>query len=204
VSGAGAVWRRRSGWLLAAGLFLVANAGFFFWYRGTGRLRQEGLESRRATLAAQVTEAEREAERLQGQSARLSRVSAALEEFYSKRIGTERATLAATVNEIHAILTRASISPTQIGYQTTPLPKLGLAEMQAAFSFAADYQKFKHLLDLFETGSRWIVVREISLARDGDVPDSVQIRMTVATYFAHEGTGRDARPVAASAPRSRS
>ena len=209
MSGAGAVWRRRSAWLFAAGFFLVANAIFFFWYRGTGRLRQEGLESRRASLTAQVNDAEREAERLQGQSARLSRVSAALDEFYGKRIGTERATLAATVDEIHDILKRAGIAPTQISYQTKPLPKLDLSEMLAAFSFAADYQKFKHLLDLFETGPRWIVVREIALARDGEVPDSVQVRMAIATYFAGEGSGRDGRPVAAggvasAAPRSRS
>jgi hypothetical protein len=209
VSGASTAWRRRSGWLAAAGLFLAANAVFFFWYRGTGRLRQEGLESRRVALAAQVSEAESEAERLQGQSARLSRVSAALEEFYGKRIGTQRSTLAATVDEIHAILKRAGIAPSQIGYQTTALPKLDLSEMIASFSFAADYQKFKRLLDLFETGPRWIVVKEISLARDDDVPGSVQVRMTIATYFAGEGSQRDGRAdsaggVASAAPRSRS
>lgn len=206
MSGAGAVWRRRSGWLLAAGLFLASNATFFFWYRGTGRIRQEGLEARRVALASQVSSAEREAERLEAQSQRLSRVSAAIEEFYGKRVGTERSTLAAVVEEIHGTLKSAGIAPAEISYQSKTLTKLDLSELNAGFSFAADYQKFKRLLQLFETGPRWIVVREISLARNPEVPGSVQVRMAVATYFADEtAAGRSAPvPAARPAPRTRS
>ncbi len=204
MSGVGPVWRRRSGWLLAAGFFLAANAAFFFWYRGTGQLRQDGLEARRAALSAHVGASEREAERLETQSQRLSRVSAAITEFYGKRIGTERATLAAVVEEIHATLKRAGIAPAEISYQGRPLPKLGLSEMNASFSFAADYQKFKGLLQLFETGPRWIVVREISVVRNPDVPGSVQARMALATYFAdEEAEARRAAPLAAAKPASR-
>jgi hypothetical protein len=59
------------------------------------------------------------------------------------------------------------------------------------------------LLDAFETGPRWIVVREISLARNADVPGSVQARMSIATYFADEESGRSARPAPpAAAPRA--
>jgi len=203
VRGAGAVWRRRAGWLAAAGLFLAANAAFFFWYRGTGRTRQEALESRRAELASEVTAAEREAQRLEGQRVRLSQVSAAIEEFYGRRIGTRRATLASIVEEIHATLKRVGIAPSDIGYNLKPVGKLPLLEMDAAFGFAADYQKFKRLLDAFETGPRWIVVREISLARNADVPGSVQARMSIATYFADEESGGAARPAPpATAPRT--
>lgn len=197
--GAGAVWRRRAGWLLAAGLFLAANAGFFFWYRGTGQTRQEALEGRRAALSAEVGAAEREAQRLEGQRRRLSLVSAAVEEFYGRRIGTRRATLASIVEEIHATLKRVGIAPSEIGYTLKPMTKLQLLEMDAGFTFAADYQKFKRLLDAFENGPRWIVVREVSLARDADVPGSVQARLTVATYFAEEEADRGARPAAPAA-----
>lgn len=211
MKGALAVWRRRAAWLAASGFFLAGNAGVFFWYRATGQTRQDALEARRVSLSGEVSAAEREAERLEGQRRRLSQVSAAIEDFYGKRVGTQRATLAPIVDEIHGILKRAGISPTEIGYAVKAVPKLSLEEMQAGFSFAADYQKFKRLLEAFETGPRWLVVREISLARNPEVPGSVQVRMVIATYFARdeaERAGSDA-PLAAqgaspASPRSRS
>ena len=179
-------WRRRSAWLLAAALFLAANVSFFFWYRGSGTRRQESLEARRASLASDVATAEHEAGRLADQNKRLSQVSRAIEEFYGRRVGSQRATQAAVVDEIHAILKKAGVAPSQISYTVSPVAKLPLSQMTAAFSYAADYKKFKHLLDLFETGPRWIVVREISIARNGDVPGAIQARTVVATYFSEE------------------
>ena len=46
------VWRRRAGIVAAAGVILLANLGFFLWYRSTARLRADGLERERAALAA--------------------------------------------------------------------------------------------------------------------------------------------------------
>jgi len=181
-----AIWRRRAGLLAAAVLFLAANGAFFLWYRGTAESRQEALEARRTALAAEATSAEREAARLDGQSRRLSQVSAAIGDFYGKRIGTQRATLAAIVDEIHATLKRVGIAPAQIAYTIAPMKGLPLSQMTAGFTFAADYQKFKRLLEAFETGSRWIVVREIALQGAPETPGSISARLTVATYFSEE------------------
>jgi hypothetical protein len=205
----GAVWRRRAGWLAGAAVFLGVNAAFFFWYRGTSQGRQDALEARRVALAAEVSASERDAEKLSAQEERLSRVSAAIEEFYGRRIGTRRATLAAIVDQIHDILKGAGIAPSEIGYTIKPLPKLPLSEMGAGFSFGADYRKVKRLLDAFETGPRWIVVREIGIARDDNAPGTVQVRMAIATYFADEEGERPDLPASrasapAAAPRSRS
>jgi hypothetical protein len=193
-----------------AALFLAANAAFFFWYRGTSQGRQAALESRRVALAAEVAAAEKDAEKLAAQHQRLSRVSAAIEEFYGRRIGTRRATLASIVDEIHDILKGAGISTSEIGYSIRPMAKLPLSEMGASFSFAADYRKVKRLLDAFETGPKWIVVREIGIARDDNAPGTVQVRMAVATYFVDEPGERPDLPSqaaaapAAAAPRRRS
>ncbi|MGH9368434.1 MAG: hypothetical protein ACRD3M_12250 [Thermoanaerobaculia bacterium] len=208
MSRAGAVWRRRAGWLAGAALFLAGNAAFLFWYRGTSQSRQEALETRRVALASEVSAAEREAERLEAQRERLSRANAAIEEFYGRRIGTRRATLAVIVDQIHVTLNGAGIAPSEIGYVIKPLANLPISEMGASFSFAADYRKLKRLLDAFETGPRWIVVREIGIARDEEVPGSVQVRMAIATYFADEAEERPdlpaARGAAPAAQRSRS
>ena len=71
MSGVFEAWRRRSAWLLAAGIFLAANGAFFFWYRGTGRDRQEALEARRLSLEGTIAAAEKNTTQLKGQSNRL-------------------------------------------------------------------------------------------------------------------------------------
>jgi hypothetical protein len=202
VSGVLETWRRRSAWLLAAGIFLAANGAFFFWYRGTGRDRQEALEARRVALEGEVASAEKDAAHLEGQSRRLSQVSAAIQEFYGKRVGTRRATLAPIVDEIHATLKRAGIAPGQISYGIKAMKKLPLSDMTASFSFVADYARFKRLLDYFETGPRWIVVRDIGISRQTDVPGAVQVRMDVGTYFveAPEEAPAPHAPVTGSVP----
>jgi Tfp pilus assembly protein PilO len=179
-------WRRRSGWLLAVTLLLGVNASFFFWYRGSGEKRQEALEARRAALASEVSAAEREAEKSSDQSRRLSQVSQAIEEFYGRRIGSQRATQAEVVDEIHSLLKKAGVAPSQIGYTLEPVAKLPLSRMTATFSFAADYRRLKKLLEAIETGSRWIVVREVSVARNSETPGAVEVHMAIATYFAGE------------------
>lgn len=196
----GGIWRRRAPLLAACALFLAANLGFFFWYRGTMRDRDLSLEARRAALASEVEAAETEAEALASQARRLSAVSAAIEEFYGRRVGTRRQTLAPIVSELHAILNRVGIAPRDIAYSTTPVKDLPLTRMAIRFGFEAQYSTFKRLLQAFEGGRRWIVVREVALSRDPEVPGGVQVRVALATYFSREdedpGASRSAQEMA--------
>ena len=177
------VWVRRAGWLAVAGILLVANVGFFFWYRETARDRRQALDSRRAGLEKDVQSREAEARKLGADRARLSEVRSALDEFYGRRIGTERETLASVVDEVHAILKKVGVSPAQIGYARAIAENPGLTQMIISFGFKGDYNKFKQLLDVFQTSRKWLAVRDVGLSRDQDSPGSVQVRITVVTYF---------------------
>jgi len=195
MKGSRSVWARRAGLLAACGVFFVANLAFYFAYGSTTRTREAALENRRAALEQEVSSAEAEAARLSGQRERLARVSSAIEEFYGRRVGPRRETLAPVVNEIHDVFRRAGVSPTQISYTTAPVADLPLSQMLIAFGFRGDYATFKRLLRLFETNRRWLIVRETALSRDGEVPGSVEVRMVVATYFsgAEESVGEGRR-----------
>lgn len=182
----GEIWARRAGLLAVSALFLIGNLVFFFAYGTNTRAREEAIEGRRRTLEQQVTTAEAESGRLAAQRDRLAQVSSALEEFYGRRIGPRRDTLAPVVGEVHAVLRRAGISPAQISYQTGPVRELPLAEMIITFGFRSDYARFKRLLQLFETNRRWIIVREAGLARDPGSPGLVEVRLMLATYFSGE------------------
>ncbi len=177
------VWARRTGLLAASALLLIGNLVFGVWYRGTARDRQEGLEGRRSRLEKEVAEAESEAAKVSGQRDRLSQVSSAITDFYTNRVGPRRETLAQIVEELHTVLQRVGVNPSQISYNMATVGGLPLTRMEIGFSFRNDYGKFKQLVAAFETDRRWIVVKDIGLSRDTDVPGGVQVRMRLATYF---------------------
>jgi Tfp pilus assembly protein PilO len=188
------IWARRAGLLVFSALALLSNLGFFLWYRATVADRQKALESQKTAMAKDVAEAEKEASRLAVQRDRLSQVSSAVSEFYASRIGPRRESLAPMVAEIHDVLVKAGVNPSQISYATLPLADLPLVEMTISFSFKKDYSKFKQLVAAFESDPRWIVVRDVGLSRDPDVPGGVSVHLRLVTYFASPEASPIAHP----------
>jgi Tfp pilus assembly protein PilO len=179
-----AAWRRRLPILVAAFLFAAANLAFFVVYRSGAQSRREALDARRTSLGRSVAEAEADANRLTAQKDRLSGVSDAIEEFYGRRIGTQRETLAGVVDDLHAALKRAGVATNQISYSTISDKSLPLVAMRISFPVRCDYARFKRLLREFETGRRWIAVRSVTIGRDTEQPGAVQVQFDLATYFA--------------------
>jgi Tfp pilus assembly protein PilO len=181
---------------VAAGLFAAANLAFFLTYRSTFQERRGGLEARRDDLKRSVHAQEMEARRLEAQRDRLNGVSTAIDEFYGRRIGTQRETLAAVVDDLHAALKEAGVTTSQISYTTAAVEKLPLTQMRVGFSIRCDYGRFKRLLELFDAGPRWLVVRGVGISRDNEVPGSVQVQLELVTYFSERpGPAEPARPV---------
>jgi Tfp pilus assembly protein PilO len=193
-------WRRRLPLLAAAALFAFGNLVFFLSYRSTFHDRRIALEARRDDLKRSVEAREAEAARLAGQRERLNGVSTAIEEFYGKRIGPQRESLAAIVAEVHNVLQGAGVSTAQIAYTTTGMQKLPLTQMRIVFSVRCDYARFKRLLRAFETDKRWIAVRSVSINRDNDQPGSVQVQLELATYFRESDASPPAPQKSAGAP----
>ena len=183
-----AVWRRRALIVSLSGAFLAGNLAFFLWYRSTARLRAGGLELERSALAADTAAKEKEAARLQGQRDRIVQVSQAVQEFYGKRVGRRRESLAPIVDEMHDVFRKTGVFPLQISYATRSVESLALTEMLVSFGYSTDYPTFKKLLAAIEGDRHWIVVRQVGVTRDATTPSAVQMRMVLATYFsADEG-----------------
>jgi hypothetical protein len=180
------IWKQRLGLLIVAALFLIANIGFLVGARSITAARRAALEQERAALTSDVAAREAEAAKLQGESNRLAQVSTVMDEFYGKRVGSRRETLAPIVEEIHAVLQKNQVSPVAISYATSSLKSLPLSQMVVAFNFDSDYPRFKRLLASIETDRRWIVVRDVGLSRLTETPGQVQAHMVLATYFADE------------------
>ena len=154
---------RRLWLVVAAVLFAGGNLAFFLAYREGSQTRRAALEARRDALKQSVQSAEAEASRVAAQKDRLGGVSAAMEEFYGNRIGTERESLAPVVDEIHTILKDIGVSVPQITYSTAAMPKLPLSQLRITFSIRCDYPRFKRLLHAFETSKKWIVVKAVAI-----------------------------------------
>lgn len=182
------VWRQRAGLIAASGLFLIANAAFLIGFRSITAKQAQGLEDRRAALTREVAASEAEAAKLASERDRLAKVSSVIEEFYGRRVGSRKETLAPLVEEIHSVMRRIGVAPKSISYSIMAVSKLPLSQMVIAFAFQSDYARFKRLLSAFEANRRWIVVREIGLTRDGETPGEVQVRMNLATYFTTDDT----------------
>ena len=180
------IWARRAGLLAAAGILLIGNLGFFVWYRGTARDRKEALEQRRAALERQVQTKEQEAKKLSADRQRLSEVRLALDKFYNKSVGLRRDSLAGFVDELHAVLKRVGVSPSQIAYSTSLVQDPPVTQMLVSFNLKADYGRFKQLVEAFQTDRKWIAIRDIGLSRDAEVPGGVQVHLSLATYFSGE------------------
>lgn len=180
------LWRQRVGLLTASGLFLLANAAFLIGFRSITAAQAQGLEERRSALTRDVTAREAEAAKLVSERDRLAEVSTVIEEFYGRRVGSRRETLAPIVEEIHEVMRKVGVAPKSIGYTIASVASLPLSQMTIGFSFESDYARFKRLLYAFEANRRWIVVKDISLSRDSETPGEVQVRLTLATYFTNE------------------
>ncbi len=180
------IWRRKAGLLIVAGVFFAANLGFLLGSRSITSARRQALEDRRTALTREVAAREAEAAKLGGQRDRLAQVSSVIDEFYGRRVGSRRETLAPIVEEVHSVLEKVGVSPVAISYNTNRLTNLPLSQMLIGFHFGSDYARFKKLLAAFEGNRRWIIVREVSLSRNAEVPGEVAVRIILATYFSGE------------------
>ena len=145
------IWRQRAGLLVVAGIFFAANLAFLLGSRSITAARRQALEERQTTLSRDVASREAEAAKLGGQRDRLAQVSSVIDEFYGRRVGSRRETLAPIVEEVHAVMQKVGVSTTAISYSTTPLKTLPLWQMLIGFHFDSDYARFKRLLLLKES-----------------------------------------------------
>lgn len=180
------LWRERA-WLIApAVLFFLGNLAYFLGGRAVDSSRADALRRARTSALSRRDSAQQAIAKANADAARVETVRRAEEEFFGNRIGNLNDTIAATVAEIHRVCRSANVAPHQIGYGIAERKNVPLTEMSISFSVAGDYATLRRLLQGFENDPRWMVVRQVSLGRQGETVASGSIRLSLATYF-YEG-----------------
>ncbi len=177
------IWRERIWVAGPAALFFLANFAFFLGSRAVDASREAALRRDLSAARQRFTAAEQSVRQAGTEQGHIEDVRKAAEEFYGKQIGTVDQTMARTVAEIHEVCRQANVRAHQIGYATQKMSKVPLVEMNVDFSVDGDYATLRRLLRGFEEDPRWLVVRQVQLARKGETVGEGNVHLQVATYF---------------------
>lgn len=184
------LWRERA-WLIApALLFFLGNFAYFLGGRAVDSSRGEALSRERRNAQSRLDAALQAEKKAASDTERVESVRRAEEEFFGNRIGNLNDTIAATVADIHRICRSANVSPHQIAYGVSDQKNVPLTAMGISFGVSGNYATLRRLLQDFENDTRWIVVRQVQLAREGETAASGNIHLILATYF-YEGSVPD-------------
>jgi Cu/Ag efflux protein CusF len=181
------VWRERI-WIVGpAVVFFLANFGFFLGSRAVDASREEGLKKDLAAARARFAASEEGVRKAGTEQSHIENVRKAAEEFYGNQIGTVDETMSRTVAEIHQVCRKSGVQAHQITYSAKPMARVPLIEMTVTFAVDGDYATLRRLLFGFEQDPRWLVVRQVQLARKGETVGEGNIHLEVATYFYQSG-----------------
>jgi Tfp pilus assembly protein PilO len=181
------VWRERAWVVGPAVVFFLGNFGFFLGSRAVDASREAGLKKDLDAARARFAAAEEGVRKAGTEQSHIENVRKAAEEFYGNQIGTVDETMSRTVAEIHQVCRKAGVQAHQIGYAAKPMTKVPLIEMSVDFGVDGNYATLRRLILGFEQDPRWLVIRQVQLARKGETVGEGNIHIEVATYFYQSG-----------------
>ena len=132
---------RRDLWRVVGvlGALLVLNLGFYLFIN-LPRLRALGaLRARRDGARGELRQASQRGETMRGLLARYDEERARLDDFFSKRLGTQAERMTTIQKEIRAIACEFHIDPESIDYNPAPVEKTDLTQFQITIPLVGGY-----------------------------------------------------------------
>ncbi len=180
----------RGAWLklwylwLPAGVLVVLNVIWLTGLRGT-------LLGRGSVLAKQVSEAEAEVSKLDGQLHQLERTAKALEELQAnlgelreRRLGPMRERLVLFLQDVVKRTQEAGLQPDRVSYTAHREEKTGLVYFTATYSVKGSYDKIRRCVFLLESSPEFVLLDGLGLRGDESASSlDVGVQLNVGTYF---------------------
>jgi len=173
------IWREKRIPLAILGVFLLANAVFFFTYRVQYESRLSGLDADKHVAEEHLAQIHAKRDQTERQITAYRKAQADLTEIYNDRWATEPERFTALINEVKRLEQASQLIGRSHGFSKSEKDAkvatgLGTDVVVITFSVQGTYQQVRRLINLLELSDQFVIIDAISLSGSNS-PDAGSI-----------------------------
>ncbi|HEY6139289.1 MAG TPA: hypothetical protein VI670_16110 [Thermoanaerobaculia bacterium] len=166
------IWREKRIPLAILGVFLAANAVFFFTYRVQYENRLTGLEGDKHAAEQRLEQVRMQRLRAEQQYAAFRKAQSDLAVIYNERWATVPERFTALINEVKRLETASQLIGKSHGFtksekDSRAAPGLGTDVVTISFSVQGTYSQVRRLINLLELSDQFVIIDGVSLSGGG-------------------------------------
>ena len=166
------IWREKRIPLAILGVFLLANAVFFFTYRVQYENRLQALEADKHAAEQRLADVRAQRAKTEQQIAAYRKAQSDLTQIYNERWATEAERFTALVNEIKRLEVASQLVGRSHAFgksekDAKAAAGLGTDVVTIAFTVQGNYQQVRRLINLIELSPQFVIIDSISLTGTG-------------------------------------
>ncbi len=166
-------WREKRIPLAILGVFLLANAVFFFTYRVQYENRLSGLESDKHAAEQHLQSVRTQRARAEMQVAAYRKAQGDLTNIYNDRWATQPERLTALINEVKRLENASSLIGSSHAFSLSEKDAkaangLGTDVVTITFTVQGNYQQVRRLINLLELSDQFVIIDGVALSGGHD------------------------------------
>lgn len=171
------IWREKRIPLIVLGVFLLANAGFFFTYRVQYENRLHDLETKKHETEQRLQAVRAQRAAAEQQIAAYRKAQLELSSIYNERWATEPERLTALISEVKRLENVSQLIGRSHAYSKSEKDNkegaalggasLGTSVVTIAFGVQGSYQQVRRLINLLELSPQFVIIDSVGLSGTG-------------------------------------
>lgn len=162
------IWREKRIPLAILGVFLLANAVFFFTYRVQYENRLQGLEADKQAAEQRLAGVRADRAKTEAQIAAYRKAQGDLNVIYNEKWSTEAERLTALINEVKHLEQASQLIGRSHAFgksekDAKATPGLGTDVVTIAFNVQGTYAQVRRLINLLELSDQFVIIDAIAL-----------------------------------------
>ena len=167
------IWREKRIPLAVLGVFLLANAVFFFTYRVQYENRLQGLEADKTAAEQHLSSVRAERATTEAQIAAYRKAQSDLNTIYNEKWATEAERFTALINEVKRLESASQLIGRSHAFSKSEKDAkaaagLGTDVVTISFTVQGSYQQIRRLINLLELSDQFVIIDGISLSGDAN------------------------------------
>jgi hypothetical protein len=172
------IWREKRIPLAILGVFLLANAVFFFTYRVQYESRLQGLDADKHAAEQRLANLRSERAKTEQQIAGYRRAQSELAMIYNDKWATEPERLTALINEVKNLEKASQLIGRAHAFNKSEKEAklnsgLGTDVVTITFTVQGTYQQVRRLINLLELSDQFVIIDTVSLTGTNEAEPAV-------------------------------